>query len=135
MSQKDINIFCFTTFLFDQNKSSVLKTMSANINVYLVKFRVLSKKLSFSKTMEIVRFFICVCVHEKVFNDPIHGHIEMHPLCVRIIDTPQIQRLRYLKQLGASYYVFPGASHNRFEHSLGYVLPLLLLEAACWHSA
>jgi len=78
--------------------------------------------------------YVCVCVHEKVFNDPIHGHIEMHPLCVRIIDTPQIQRLRYLKQLGSSYYVFPGASHNRFEHSLGYVLPLLLLEAACWRS-
>jgi len=61
-------------------------------------------------------------VIEKVFNDPIHGHIELHPLCVRIIDTPQFQRLRYLKQLGASYYVFPGASHNRFEHSLGQVL-------------
>ncbi|XP_053249861.1 deoxynucleoside triphosphate triphosphohydrolase SAMHD1 isoform X1 [Podarcis raffonei] len=55
----------------------------------------------------------------KVFNDPIHGHIEMHPLLVRIIDTPQFQRLRYIKQLGGTYYVFPGASHNRFEHSLG----------------
>lgn len=55
----------------------------------------------------------------QVFNDPIHGHIEMHPLLVRIIDTPQFQRLRYIKQLGGTYYVFPGASHNRFEHSLG----------------
>ncbi|XP_060087008.1 deoxynucleoside triphosphate triphosphohydrolase SAMHD1 [Heteronotia binoei] len=55
----------------------------------------------------------------KVFNDPIHGHFEMHPLLVRIIDTPQFQRLRYIKQLGGTYYVFPGASHNRFEHSLG----------------
>uniref|UniRef100_F7CIF8 Deoxynucleoside triphosphate triphosphohydrolase SAMHD1 n=1 Tax=Monodelphis domestica TaxID=13616 RepID=F7CIF8_MONDO len=55
----------------------------------------------------------------KVFNDPIHGHIELHPLLIRIIDTPQFQRLRYIKQLGGSYYVFPGASHNRFEHSLG----------------
>ncbi|XP_020638071.2 deoxynucleoside triphosphate triphosphohydrolase SAMHD1 [Pogona vitticeps] len=55
----------------------------------------------------------------KVFNDPIHGHIEMHPLLVKIIDTPQFQRLRYIKQLGGTYYVFPGASHNRFEHSLG----------------
>ncbi|NXH23582.1 SAMH1 triphosphohydrolase, partial [Myiagra hebetior] len=55
----------------------------------------------------------------KVFNDPIHGHIEMHPLLVRIIDTPQFQRLRYIKQLGGTYFVFPGASHNRFEHSLG----------------
>ncbi|XP_072206195.1 deoxynucleoside triphosphate triphosphohydrolase SAMHD1 isoform X2 [Excalfactoria chinensis] len=55
----------------------------------------------------------------KVFNDPIHGHIEIHPLLVRIIDTPQFQRLRYIKQLGGTYFVFPGASHNRFEHSLG----------------
>ncbi|XP_035404022.1 deoxynucleoside triphosphate triphosphohydrolase SAMHD1 isoform X1 [Cygnus atratus] len=55
----------------------------------------------------------------KVFNDPVHGHIEMHPLLVRIIDTPQFQRLRYIKQLGGTYFVFPGASHNRFEHSLG----------------
>ncbi|XP_048205098.1 deoxynucleoside triphosphate triphosphohydrolase SAMHD1 isoform X3 [Perognathus longimembris pacificus] len=55
----------------------------------------------------------------KVINDPIHGHIEFHPLLIRIIDTPQFQRLRYIKQLGGGYYVFPGASHNRFEHSLG----------------
>ncbi|XP_025115815.1 deoxynucleoside triphosphate triphosphohydrolase SAMHD1-like isoform X1 [Pomacea canaliculata] len=55
----------------------------------------------------------------KVFNDPVHGHMELHPLCVAIIDTPQFQRLRYLKQLGACYFVFPGASNNRFEHSLG----------------
>uniref|UniRef100_A0A8C4SHA4 Deoxynucleoside triphosphate triphosphohydrolase SAMHD1 n=1 Tax=Erpetoichthys calabaricus TaxID=27687 RepID=A0A8C4SHA4_ERPCA len=55
----------------------------------------------------------------KVFNDPIHGHIELHPLLIRIIDTPQFQRLRYIKQLGGTYFVFPGASHNRFEHSIG----------------
>nr|KAF6358993.1 SAM and HD domain containing deoxynucleoside triphosphate triphosphohydrolase 1 [Pipistrellus kuhlii] len=55
----------------------------------------------------------------KVINDPIHGHIEFHPLLIQIIDTPQFQRLRYIKQLGGAYYVFPGASHNRFEHSLG----------------
>ncbi|XP_036447116.1 deoxynucleoside triphosphate triphosphohydrolase SAMHD1, partial [Colossoma macropomum] len=55
----------------------------------------------------------------KVFNDPIHGHIELHPLLVRIIDTPQFQRLRHIKQLGGTYLVFPGASHSRFEHSVG----------------
>uniref|UniRef100_A0AAR2JCF7 Deoxynucleoside triphosphate triphosphohydrolase SAMHD1 n=1 Tax=Pygocentrus nattereri TaxID=42514 RepID=A0AAR2JCF7_PYGNA len=55
----------------------------------------------------------------KVFNDPIHGHIELHPLLVRIVDTPQFQRLRHIKQLGGTYLVFPGASHNRFEHSVG----------------
>ena len=36
----------------------------------------------------------------QVFNDPVHGHIELHPLMVKFIDTPQFQRLRYIKQLG-----------------------------------
>ncbi|KAF6714556.1 Deoxynucleoside triphosphate triphosphohydrolase SAMHD1 [Oryzias melastigma] len=55
----------------------------------------------------------------KVFNDPIHGHVDLHPLLIKIIDTPQFQRLRNIKQLGGTYFVFPGASHNRFEHSIG----------------
>uniref|UniRef100_A0AAZ1XYX7 HD/PDEase domain-containing protein n=1 Tax=Oreochromis aureus TaxID=47969 RepID=A0AAZ1XYX7_OREAU len=55
----------------------------------------------------------------SVFYDPIHGLLELHPLLVKIIDTPQFQRLRNIKQLGGAYFVFPGASHNRFEHSLG----------------
>ncbi|KAF4074640.1 hypothetical protein AMELA_G00241610 [Ameiurus melas] len=55
----------------------------------------------------------------KIFNDSVHGHIKMHPLLVDVIDTPEFQRLRNIKQMGGIYYVFPGASHNRFEHSLG----------------
>ncbi|XP_059189264.1 deoxynucleoside triphosphate triphosphohydrolase SAMHD1-like [Centropristis striata] len=55
----------------------------------------------------------------KVINDPIHGHVELHPLLIKIIDTPQFQRLRHIKQLGGAYHVYPGASHNRFEHSIG----------------
>ena len=55
----------------------------------------------------------------KVLNDPVHGHFRLRPECVAVIDTPEFQRLRDIKQLGSSYYVFPGASHNRFEHSLG----------------
>ncbi|XP_059152281.1 deoxynucleoside triphosphate triphosphohydrolase SAMHD1-like [Physella acuta] len=55
----------------------------------------------------------------KVYNDPIHGHIEVNPACQAIIDTPIFQRLRFIKQLGMVYYVYPGAGHNRFEHSLG----------------
>ena len=54
------------------------------------------KKCIYYKTM-------CVnghCVIVQVFNDPIHGHIVLHPLMVKIIDTPQFQRLRYIKQLG-----------------------------------
>mmetsp|Transcript_582 Transcript_582/g.986 ORF Transcript_582/g.986 Transcript_582/m.986 type:complete len:707 (+) Transcript_582:1-2121(+) len=53
------------------------------------------------------------------FNDPIHGSIEIHPLCVRIINTRQFQRLDHLKQLGVSYLVYRGATHTRFSHSVG----------------
>ena len=55
----------------------------------------------------------------KLIYDPLHGYIDLHPTCLRIIDTPEFQRLRDIKQLGACYWVFPGASHNRFEHSIG----------------
>lgn len=54
-----------------------------------------------------------------VVHDPVHGSVELHPVCVTIIDTVQFQRLRNIKQLGLCYYVYPGASHNRFEHSIG----------------
>ncbi|XP_078274936.1 deoxynucleoside triphosphate triphosphohydrolase SAMHD1-like [Rhinoraja longicauda] len=71
-------------------------------------------------------------IDAKVFNDSIHGHIEMHPLLVRIIDTPQFQRLRFIKQLGGTYFVYPGASHNRFEHSIGVAhLAGQLVKALC----
>ncbi|KAG0052557.1 SAM domain and HD [Gryganskiella cystojenkinii] len=56
---------------------------------------------------------------EKFINDPIHGHVLLDNDCLSCIDTPQFQRLRDLKQLGSAYYVFPGATHNRFEHSIG----------------
>lgn len=56
---------------------------------------------------------------EKEIYDTIHGHITISPLACRIIDSPEFQRLRYLHQLGTCYYVFPSATHSRFEHSIG----------------
>ncbi|KAI0829200.1 HD-domain/PDEase-like protein [Trametes gibbosa] len=53
------------------------------------------------------------------FKDSIHDYLPFGPTICTIIDTPQFQRLRNIKQLGTSYYVWPGASHNRFEHCLG----------------
>lgn len=55
----------------------------------------------------------------KIINDPIHGYMTITPAMLAVIDTPQFQRLRDLKQLGTTYFIFPGASHNRFEHSIG----------------
>ena len=56
---------------------------------------------------------------QKIINDPIHTAIKLDRLCCHIVDTPQFQRLRSLKQLGTCVYVFPSATHSRFEHSLG----------------
>ncbi|EIW62271.1 HD-domain/PDEase-like protein [Trametes versicolor FP-101664 SS1] len=53
------------------------------------------------------------------FKDSVHDYLPFGPTICAIIDTPQFQRLRDIKQLGTSYYVWPGASHNRFEHCLG----------------
>nr|XP_039257998.1 deoxynucleoside triphosphate triphosphohydrolase SAMHD1-like [Styela clava] len=58
-------------------------------------------------------------VKYTVFNDPVHGTISLHPFLVKIINTPQFQRLRNIKQLGGAYFVYPGSCHNRFEHSIG----------------
>lgn len=61
--------------------------------------------------------------HGKLVNDTIHGLFRLDPDALAIVDTPEFQRLRELKQLGLSHYVYPCASHSRFEHSLGtYVL-------------
>lgn len=55
----------------------------------------------------------------KQIYDPIHGFVDVTPLMKKIIDTPEFQRLRYLKQLGAVQFVYPSATHTRFEHSIG----------------
>jgi len=51
--------------------------------------------------------------------DPIHNFLHFDQLIWSIIDTPVYQRLRNIKQLGTTSYVFQGANHTRFEHSLG----------------
>ncbi|KAJ3523594.1 hypothetical protein NM688_g8701 [Phlebia brevispora] len=56
---------------------------------------------------------------DRTFKDAIHGWVTFNERVCKVIDTPHFQRLRYVKQLGTSYYVWPSASHNRFEHCLG----------------
>lgn len=52
-------------------------------------------------------------------RDPVHGYVQLEGLALEIADTPQMQRLRWIKQLGLASLVYPGANHTRFEHSLG----------------
>ncbi|XP_019859175.1 PREDICTED: deoxynucleoside triphosphate triphosphohydrolase SAMHD1-like [Amphimedon queenslandica] len=51
--------------------------------------------------------------------DPVNGSIQLDKYLFKIIDRPEFQRLRKIKQLGGVCYVYPGATHTRFEHSIG----------------
>jgi HD superfamily phosphohydrolase len=55
----------------------------------------------------------------KFVRDSVHGDLQLDDFEVRLADTPEIQRLRRIKQLGFTYLVYPGANHTRFEHSIG----------------
>ncbi|RLF27828.1 MAG: hypothetical protein DRN05_05100 [Thermoplasmata archaeon] len=55
----------------------------------------------------------------KVVRDSIHGDIYFRDLFVHLLDTPEVQRLYNIKQLGFAHLVFPGAHHTRLEHSIG----------------
>lgn len=52
-------------------------------------------------------------------RDPVHGSIAIHDAEIEILEHPFFQRLRNIKQLGFSEYVFPGATHTRYLHSIG----------------
>ena len=52
-------------------------------------------------------------------RDPIHGYVRLDDLAIDLVDTQEMQRLRWIKQLGLAHLVYPGANHTRFEHSLG----------------
>src|SRR5580658_7570145 len=55
----------------------------------------------------------------KVINDAVWGSIRLESWEVAILDTPLLQRLRFLRQLGVVHWVYPSAGHTRLEHSLG----------------
>ena len=54
-----------------------------------------------------------------IIRDALWNNIRMDPLSFELIDTPAFQRLRYVRQLGLAFLVYPGATHSRFEHALG----------------
>jgi uncharacterized protein len=55
----------------------------------------------------------------EIIRDPLWNNIRVDPLAMRLVDSAAFQRLRYVRQLGLAYLVYPGASHSRFEHALG----------------
>ena len=54
-----------------------------------------------------------------LIRDPIHGDISLGRLEAAVLDCAEVQRLRGIKQLGTAHFVYPGAVHTRFDHSLG----------------
>jgi HD superfamily phosphohydrolase len=57
---------------------------------------------------------------KKIINDPVYGFINIpSDLVFDLIEHPYFQRLRYIKQLGMTHLVYPGALHTRFHHALG----------------
>ena len=63
----------------------------------------------------------------KEINDALWGTVSLTGVEVCILDLPLLQRLRYIKQLGVVHWIYPGAVHSRFEHSLGVVRQTQLL--------
>ncbi|HUK20794.1 MAG TPA: HD domain-containing protein [Gemmatimonadales bacterium] len=55
----------------------------------------------------------------EVVRDPLWDNIRIEQDALALIDTPALQRLRYVRQLGHAFLVYPGATHTRFEHALG----------------
>jgi HD superfamily phosphohydrolase len=55
----------------------------------------------------------------KIIRDSIHGNIKLNEFFIKLLNSPELQRLYNIKQLGFAHLVFPGAHHSRLEHSLG----------------
>lgn len=55
----------------------------------------------------------------EVIRDPLWDNIRLDRAALLALDTPAVQRLRYIRQVGHSFLVYPGATHTRFEHALG----------------
>jgi HD superfamily phosphohydrolase len=57
---------------------------------------------------------------QKIINDPVHGFITVpSDIIFDLIEHPYFQRLRRIRQLGMTHYVYPGANHTRFQHAIG----------------
>ncbi len=66
-----------------------------------------------------------------ILRDPVHGLVSFEgdeeQIVEDLLDTPEVQRLRRIRQLGVTSYAFPGAEHSRFAHALGAAFVMKLL--------
>jgi len=69
---------------------------------------------------------------DKIFRDPLYNYIAIDKVrdawVLELIDTPEVQRLRRIHQLGVSHFTYPGADHTRLCHTLGV---LNLMQHSC----
>src|SRR5271168_3601896 len=76
-----------------------------------------------------------------ILRDPVHGLVAFESaeesIVERLMDTPEVQRLRRVRQLGVTSLAFPGAEHSRFAHAVGaaFVMKLLLARLRAIHGA
>ena len=74
-----------------------------------------------------------------ILRDPVHGLVSFESdeeqIVEQLIDTPEVQRLRRVRQLGVTSLAFPGAEHTRFAHAVGaaFVMKLLLARLRAIH--
>lgn len=59
--------------------------------------------------------------YNKVIHDPVWGTMTFYPWELQVLDSPLLQRLRKINQVGLAVLTYPSAHHSRFEHSLGVV--------------
>ena len=89
----------------------ILRAWDGNLRWRLSTIASMQMKLSKQGTLDDEH------VHE--IRDPIHGFIRVDSLERKALDSRPFQRLRHIHQLAMAYLVYPGATHRRFEHSLG----------------
>lgn len=70
----------------------------------------------------------------KTLTDPVHGDVYLNKLEAAFVDSPPMQRLRRVRQLGTTHVTYPGATHSRLSHCLGTLRAAQDLLDAVWNS-
>ncbi len=84
-----------------------------------VRPRSRAQKENASASPRAVPHFPAVPDFPDIIRDPLWDNIRLDRAALLALDTPAVQRLRYIRQVGHTFLVYPGATHTRFEHALG----------------